>query len=379
MKKQLLGLLVLSLTSFAQEGGLPDDAEPVELERVRSVEVFEQNLGDTGDWVQIDGVRAFRPSVQLVGGDFVPYASHGHWVSTEAGWSFSSTLPFGWATFHYGRWWLDPTWGWVWVPDTVWGPSWVDWRFGGGYAGWAPLPPSHFVGLHRPRWFFVEAPYFGSDALFRHAVPRARIEVVFSTSAPVPTRTWHGATWYAGPAWRDVVHVAVAPPQRRSMREFGPPPGFHAATPVNRAPTSMYVAPPPPPPGQRAPPPPRAAPQRSTPGLVPPSSRPPPSPGFGQLIPPPAPARQNPGFVPPIRQQPPSNTPPPPVRQNPGFVQPLPSRGTFVPPVAPQRVQPQRGGSFAPPAPPTGSAPPPPPQRKNGPSIAPPPGRGPRR
>jgi hypothetical protein len=31
--------------------------------------------------------------------------------------------------------------GWGWVPGTMWGPAWVSWRSGGGYAGWAPLPP----------------------------------------------------------------------------------------------------------------------------------------------------------------------------------------------------------------------------------------------
>jgi hypothetical protein len=31
--------------------------------------------------------------------------------------------------------------GWVWVPDTVWAPSWVVWRTSGDYCGWAPVPP----------------------------------------------------------------------------------------------------------------------------------------------------------------------------------------------------------------------------------------------
>jgi len=31
--------------------------------------------------------------------------------------------------------------GWVWTPDTVWGPAWVVWRSAGDRCGWAPLPP----------------------------------------------------------------------------------------------------------------------------------------------------------------------------------------------------------------------------------------------
>ena len=27
------------------------------------------------------------------------------------------------------------------MPDTVWGPSWVTWRYSDDYCGWAPLPP----------------------------------------------------------------------------------------------------------------------------------------------------------------------------------------------------------------------------------------------
>ena len=31
--------------------------------------------------------------------------------------------------------------GWVWMPDTTWGPSWVSWRYTSSHCGWAPLPP----------------------------------------------------------------------------------------------------------------------------------------------------------------------------------------------------------------------------------------------
>ena len=43
--------------------------------------------------------------------------------------------------FHFGRWAYDPAVGWVWLPDTVWGPGWVAWRDGDDISGWAPLPP----------------------------------------------------------------------------------------------------------------------------------------------------------------------------------------------------------------------------------------------
>jgi hypothetical protein len=52
-----------------------------------------------------------------------------------------SNEPFGWITYHYGRWYYDNYYGWVWMPDDVWAPAWVEWRYDDDYIGWAPLPP----------------------------------------------------------------------------------------------------------------------------------------------------------------------------------------------------------------------------------------------
>ena len=52
--------------------------------------------------------------------------------------------------------------GWCWIPGTTWGPAWVNWRWGGGYVGWAPMAPARrrrraaarcalAVALHRRR------------------------------------------------------------------------------------------------------------------------------------------------------------------------------------------------------------------------------------
>ncbi len=91
---------------------------------------------------------------------------------TDCGWYWVSSEPWAWATYHYGRWAYDPYDGWAWVPDTEWGPSWVCWREGGGYCGWAPLPPGAVFGpggdiVYRngpvpDRFFvFVELGHFG--------------------------------------------------------------------------------------------------------------------------------------------------------------------------------------------------------------------------
>ncbi len=63
------------------------------------------------------------------------------------GWTWVSDEPWGWATYHYGRWVNIVGTGWVWIPGHTWAPAWVSWRYGGGYCGWAPLPPSTLVGV----------------------------------------------------------------------------------------------------------------------------------------------------------------------------------------------------------------------------------------
>ncbi len=104
------------------------------------VDAFYSNLAPYGYWVD-------RPSYgwvwvpRHVRHSWRPY-SYGRWAYTDYGWTWVSDEPFGWATYHYGRWWNDPNYGWEWVPGTDWGPAWVSWQEGGGYLGWAALPPS---------------------------------------------------------------------------------------------------------------------------------------------------------------------------------------------------------------------------------------------
>ena len=106
---------------------------------VAGVEYFHDQLSPYGQWVQREGYGAVW--VPQVHAGWRPYTT-GHWVYTDQGWAWVADEPWGWAAFHYGRWYYDPEIGWAWVPGTVWAPAWVAWRHGGGYLGWAPLPPS---------------------------------------------------------------------------------------------------------------------------------------------------------------------------------------------------------------------------------------------
>ncbi len=135
---------------------------------VTHVSDFHEPLATHGVWVEVeDHGRCWRPHHVAAG--WRPYCS-GYWVWTDCGWYWVSDEPWAWACYHYGRWYLHPHHGWMWVPDVVWGPSWVCWREGGGYVGWAPLPPH--VRFHgeviyaehirvEPAWFvFVQHRHF---------------------------------------------------------------------------------------------------------------------------------------------------------------------------------------------------------------------------
>ncbi len=103
---------------------------------------FYDTLSPYGNWVDVEGYGlCWQPVVVVYDSSWQPYCDHGHWVYTDDGWYWLSDYSWGATAFHYGRWFHDPRHGWCWWPDTTWAPSWVTWRYGDDYCGWAPLPP----------------------------------------------------------------------------------------------------------------------------------------------------------------------------------------------------------------------------------------------
>jgi hypothetical protein len=187
---------------------------------------FYEVLSPHGDWVLIAPYgRVWRPHHRVVGIDFMPYVTGGRWVYTEDGWMFETDWEWGWAPFHYGRWFhAGEVQGWVWVPDTVWGPAWVEWRAGGGYVGWAPLPPRVVVGVHvaPPIWVFVTAYHF-PDGRHRERVvigPREHPATAVIPPRPKPD----GHAWYVGPSRDWVSHHGSVKVYPRSYRRPDPLP-----------------------------------------------------------------------------------------------------------------------------------------------------------
>ena len=107
-----------------------------------SYDVFYDQLSGDGHWIFAENYGyVFQPKIAENNPDWRPY-TNGHWEAADRGWYWDTDEPFGWATYHYGRWAnIDGT-GWVWTPGIDWSPAWVSWRIcDKGFVGWAPLPP----------------------------------------------------------------------------------------------------------------------------------------------------------------------------------------------------------------------------------------------
>jgi hypothetical protein len=172
---------------------------------------FYEPLAPYGRWVEVPGYgRCFVPGG--VAADWRPYAN-GHWEHTEAGWFWVSDEPWAWATYHYGRWDSSPEFGWYWIPQTQWAPAWVAWRRGGGYTGWAPLPPPRLergarvevdVNAIAPRsYVFVEERHF-TEAHRPATVIINNTQIVNQTVIINNTTVVNRTVVNAGPAVADI-------------------------------------------------------------------------------------------------------------------------------------------------------------------------------
>ena len=163
------------------------------------VSFFYDDLAPHGDWFEMEDYGwVWTP--RRVASDWRPY-SRGHWAfSDDDGWLWlSDDDDWGWATCHYGRWFFDGRYGWVWVPGREWAPAWVSWRYGGGYMGWAPLPPEYVWRrgggfgfgfdfdrrIHPRQYVFVPDRHFLDRDVYRRALPPARNTVFVNVTRNV--------------------------------------------------------------------------------------------------------------------------------------------------------------------------------------------------
>jgi len=152
-----------------------------------SFDFFYSNLTPHGSWYASGQYgRVWRPVDYRPGWN--PYLD-GHWVYSDFGWTWVSDYDWGAIPYHYGTWVTDPAYGWVWVPGYTWAPSWVEFRTGPGYIGWAPVAPGFSVGLSftlgspAPGPFlFVPSAQFLAPSIRGCAVPYSRTTYIYNNT-----------------------------------------------------------------------------------------------------------------------------------------------------------------------------------------------------
>jgi hypothetical protein len=184
---------------------------------------FYDDLASYGNWIE-------RPSYgwvwtpRSVAASWQPYQS-GHWVATDQGWTWVTSEPYGWATYHYGRWYDDPEIGWSWVPGNEWAPSWVSFQEGNNYIGWAPLPPSVTiasgfdglvsVSLAPAAYLFVPEREFLAPSLGSYYVPRDRVDVIYRGTRNLTNYSYSGDRVYNRGVSVDRIQQVVGRPVTR--------------------------------------------------------------------------------------------------------------------------------------------------------------------
>jgi len=204
-----LGFMAMGIVLFL--GMVAPLKAEANLNRGISFQIFYDELAPYGDWVR--DARHGYIWLPAVGQNFHPYGTDGHWVMTEFGNTWVSYYDWGWAPFHYGRWYFDDYFqSWAWVPGYEWGPAWVNWRTGGGYYGWAPLGPGAFinmsVGLPAFHWIFLPRHQIYHHYAFRYYAPyRNRVRIYNITRIINNTYVYNNQTYVTGPSSREVQRV----------------------------------------------------------------------------------------------------------------------------------------------------------------------------
>src|SRR2546430_7874723 len=86
---------------------------------------FYNKLEPYGDWIETgDYGYVFHPRQAESSRSWRPY-TNGRWVYSDAGWTWISEEPFGWATYHYGAGSGWPETAGVWVLAIKWAHPWV--------------------------------------------------------------------------------------------------------------------------------------------------------------------------------------------------------------------------------------------------------------
>jgi hypothetical protein len=205
----------------AQPESAPPPAQPEDV----SYQSFYDQLSPYGQW--IDDPEYGYIWLPDAGPDFKPYATNGNWIYTDEGWTWNSGYPWGWAAFHYGRWFFQNGYGWMWIPGNEWAPAWVTWRNSDEYYGWAPLGPNTGYaagGYTTPAysWNFVPHRYVGSPQINNYYVQEVNNVTIINRTTIINNRR---ASYGSGPDPAEVGRFTGAPVRSMPIRDGRSPGG----------------------------------------------------------------------------------------------------------------------------------------------------------
>ena len=194
-----------------------------------SYSTFYRKLDPYGVWRETSSYGyVWQPREAERSRSWRPYAN-GRWIYTDAGWTWISEEPFGWATYHYGRWTRLRDIGWVWVPGDEWASAWVSWRKSNDYVGWAPLPPEarfdRRAGIHNwadnyydigpNQYCFVPTNQFGAPRVETALVPAQRNVTIITQTTNVTNITYSNTTIInQGPSYDELRALSRQPIER---------------------------------------------------------------------------------------------------------------------------------------------------------------------
>lgn len=181
------------------------------------IRYYSDDLDEHGEWVYVAEYRTWCWRPLRVSAEWRPYW-RGRWGAYPGGMTWISDEPWGYVTYHHGRWGWTTGLGWYWIPGVFFAPAWVAWHSSDLYFGWAPM------GYHnRPAtwgygswnggycWNVVEINYINVQHIHSHTHQEPGVIRTFNAGS--------GSTnWSSGPsgnrpltsAWRQTPLVVNA-------------------------------------------------------------------------------------------------------------------------------------------------------------------------
>jgi len=205
-----------------------------------SFQTFYDELSPYGEWISTsDYGYVWRPYDN--GEPFRPYVTRGHWVYTDYGWTWDSDYQWGWAPFHYGRWYFDNYYGWMWVPGNEWAPAWVTWGSYNQCWAWAPMGPNILVstGINPAApyfwWTFVPRQHFcsGNWQAYIYRRPVHINNIICINNIYNGHHHGHQGGWFHGPRVGEVerhMHGRVPRMEVAEINRHPRPDGIHDRT-----------------------------------------------------------------------------------------------------------------------------------------------------